>query len=390
MSVYSANLIEGMKELGVRPFVVAGEIIGPENGVPVIPLPDWWQEHRPVARLVARLGRRLAPETVKNRIWSDAIALAVRRLRDQVGIQIFEMEESFGLAARVTRSTNVPVVIRLHGPWFLVGRAMGVPNDRAYRQRVRSEGRGLQAAAGVTSPSQDVLDRVRQHYGLELPDAAVIPNPVPGVPRELLWSRQDCDPARILYVGRFDRVKGGDLLLQAFARVLQEYPSARLTLAGPESSIVQDGVSGRLQELLDRYLPGPFQERVERLGPLIPEKVRALRKQCMVCVLASRYETFSMTVVEAMACGCPVVAPAVGGIREIVQHERNGLLCRPEDPADLARLILHVLRQPGLAETIGTQARSDTAERYHPRRVAEQTLDYYRRTLARLSPHAYV
>src|SRR5207237_5245352 len=131
------------------------------------------------------------------------------------------MEESYGWASRIAPTSPVPLVVRLHGPWFLNGLANGVREDAAFHRRNLWERKGLIAAAGVTAPSRAVLDATRNRFGLELKNSAVIPNPVEPVNPDGRWSLQACDQNRVLVVGRFDRHKGGDLMIDAFCRILQ-------------------------------------------------------------------------------------------------------------------------------------------------------------------------
>ena len=80
----------------------------------------------------------------------------------------------------------------------------------------------------VSAPSRNVLEQVRDFYGLALPDAEVIPGPTRPVPATERWKLEDCDPVQVLFIGRFDRHKGGDLIIEAFGRVLKVVPEARL------------------------------------------------------------------------------------------------------------------------------------------------------------------
>jgi glycosyltransferase involved in cell wall biosynthesis len=103
----------------------------------------------------------------------------------------------------------------------------------------------------------------------------------------------------------------------------------------------------------------------------------------MVTAVCSRYENFPNVVLEAMARGCPLVAPEVGGVPEIVQDGRNGLLFRPGDAADLAQKLLALLGNPSLAEKLGRQGAVDCSERYDPDKLAEKTIAFYRQVIER-------
>ena len=178
-------------------------------------------------------------------------------------------------------------------------------------------------------------------------------------------------------------------MIDAFGRVALSHPSSRLTFVGPDSGLVDDaGKQWHLEEFLESRLPDcAVRSRVERLGSQPASRVAELRRRCFVTVACSRYESLSMVAVEAMACGCPLVASDVGGLQEMIQHEHNGLLCRPGDAEDLAQKILTLLRNPALATRLGQQAAADAEQRYHPDVIAKKTLDFYGDVIERAQGH---
>jgi glycosyltransferase involved in cell wall biosynthesis len=139
---------------------------------------------------------------------------------------------------------------------------------------------------------------------------------------------------------------------------------------------ITDYMNDRLGGLMDAG-------RVEWLGPRPHSALAVLRRQAAVTVVSSRYETFSLTTLEAMAYGCPLVASGTGGIREIVTDEVHGLLCNPDDPQDLAAKLCRLLDDRPLAEQLGRQAAAHCEQSYDPLVLADQTVDYYRRLIAR-------
>ena len=160
---------------------------------------------------------------------------------------------------------------------------------------------------------------------MKLENAEVIPNPTEPVAD--LWQLAQADPKRILFVGRFDRLKGGDLVIDAFARIVQAEPEARLSFVGPDRGCRTDnGDTWQIEQYIRHRLPGALEtKRVEWLGAQPFSALAQLRRQALVCVICSRYETFPYTVIEAMALGCPIVAATVGGIPEIIRNESNGV-----------------------------------------------------------------
>ena len=80
-----------------------------------------------------------------DRINLRALLGTIRRAVTEQRIQLFEMEEAFGSSSYVRRAIRIPICLRLHGPWFLNGPAMGFPEDETFRRRVDAEGRGSPA-----------------------------------------------------------------------------------------------------------------------------------------------------------------------------------------------------------------------------------------------------
>ncbi len=384
---YVPQIFEGLRDCGVMArILVRGE---QGEGTPdyVHRVPDWHEGRSRFARLCIRGGSRVLPSFFGRRLAAGSLLVAIHSLRADAGLQLVEMEESFGIAGHVARRSPVPIVVRLHGPWAVVGQMLGHQADSDFRQRVKAEGRAISAAAGVSAPSHDILRRVRDCYGIELPQAEVIPNPIVPVSKEDRWSLDRCDRDAILFVGRFDRVKAGDVLIDAFARLARHHPKARLVFVGPDRGCVdRAGRSRLLAEFIRERVPeAGVRARIECLGVCSPEQIHLLRSRCLATVVCSRYENCPMVLLEAMAAGCPVIASAVGGMREIIRHEENGLVCRAEDPHDLADQMVRLMKEPDLAARLGRQAAIDAEERYHPRKIAELTLEFYGRVLERWS-----
>ena len=309
----------------------------------------------------------------------------VRRLGVRDGLQLLEMEESFGWARRLAGQVPVPVVLRLHGPYFLTGAASGDAEDVAFHRRVRREGVGIRLADGVTAPSRFCLEGVRARYGLALEDAEVIPNPMSVVPEDDRWRLADCDRDQVLFVGRMDRLKGADLVIEAYRRLRERHPGLRLQLVGPDTGLVDE--AGRrwavTAYLADRVPEAWASGDIAWLGRQPREALGALRRRAMVTVVGSRFENFPMAVLEAMAHGCPIVAAEVGGIPELIQEERNGLLFRIGDAADLASKLGRLLAEPSLAARLGEQALKDCASRYDPDMLAARSVAFYRAVIAK-------
>ena len=338
---------------------------------------------RQIAAAEEQVGAEMYP-----RIQIPGFEAALASIQRRQRVDLIEVEESFGLPNCVPRHSRLPVVARLHGPWFLTGAASGAERNHAFHNRVRAEGAATINANGVSSPSRFVLRAVEEQYQTKLRTSAVIPNAVEAVAESSLWNPKTADPDHVLFVGRFDRIKGADVCLRAFAKVLEQRPQARLTFVGPDQGIV-GGESGRLryaEEWLRSELASTLlRSRISLRGRLCRNEITSLRREAAVTIVPSRFENFPNTVLECMAQGCPLVASRVGGIPEIIEHERNGLLCAKEDVDDLAAKILYVLNNRSLAANLGSNALQDSLVHFSPPAVARQTLEFYEEVCSKRS-----
>jgi glycosyltransferase involved in cell wall biosynthesis len=382
---YITDMVEPLRRMGHCVTVVASLDNSPEPDPSIYDL-EWASSSQGlVRRLGDWLGYRLAPGKTQSRVFLGLLLAAIHRAIAERGVQLFEIEESFGNALWIQRRTSVPICIRLHGPWFLNGPVQGVREDREFRRRVVEEGRAIAAADGVTASSHDVLEQTRAYYGLALEDAEVVHPPIAPVPPGERWRLEACDPTRVLFVGRFDRHKGGDLIIEAFGRVLQEVPQARLCFVGPDRGCPDaGGRSWGLEEFLQDRLPGALESgRVVLLGQQPFSALAPLRRQAMVSVVCSRYENAPRALIEALSLGCPTVAARVGGIPEILQDQVDGLLHRPGDPVDLAAQIVALLGNPARAAELGRHAAATCEWRFNPEAIAARMVEFYRRVISR-------
>jgi glycosyltransferase involved in cell wall biosynthesis len=388
---YTATTSAALRGLGHQATVLTGRHSPPAGG-PADPGPGvhLLAPPRGLARLALLPFWRLNHKAAIDRSHCGSIREAARQLAIDPGLDILEMEECFGWPRLVSGRVSPPVVVRLHGPGGLVGPATGAPDDKNLRRRVRLEGLGLASAAGITAPSSFVLDWARRRYGLEPSHAEVIPNPAPPTQEADRWRADRHDPGLILFIGRFDHLKGVDLAIEAFRMIRDDYPAARLRLIGPcHGEFAPGSGSASPEQYLDEHLPGDRASgRVEWLGPVPHGALVGHRREARACVVASRFETFPMAVLEATALGCPVIASEVGGIPEVIRDGHNGLLFPMGDAAALAAQLRRILDGPDLAARLGSTAAEDCAERFDATRLAARTAEFYHRVLRSYRPPA--
>lgn len=172
----------------------------------------------------------------------------------------------------------------------------------------------------------------------------------------------------VLYVGRLDREKGIPHLLEAMARVLLAVPEARLVIAG--KGVLQ-------QELSETARSLQIDDRVSFVGYVQDEPLAALYRCAQALAVPSLYEPFGIVALESMACGRPVVASDVGGLREIVLEGQTGLRVPPGNATALARALTGLLVDEATADRMGAAGRQRAEHSYNWPRVATQTVAAY-------------
>lgn len=159
------------------------------------------------------------------------------------------------------------------------------------------------------------------------------------------------DEPLLLFVGRIQPLKGVGIAVRSLAAL--DRPDARLLIVGGASGVAGQSEVRRLRRLVSDY---GLDSRVEFIDPQPHHLLSTYYRAADVCVLPSRSESFGLVALEAAACGTPVVAAAVGGLRTLVDHGRTGFLVDGRDPFDYAKHIDDILGNTSLAVELAAAA----------------------------------
>ena len=281
----------------------------------LIDIADFQPGRSLLGKAAARVRRWLPAADFDDAKFAMIVELAVRAALARFPIELLEIEEAFGLASRIIKLKRIPVVTRLQGPWFLNGEVLGEKKDAAFLQRVEQERLSIAWADGITSPSQDILDRTRDYYSLPLEGARVIPCPIDPRPEDRPWKLADADPNRILFVGRFDLHKGADLMIDAFGWLAPSRPSLYLDFVGPDRGIPDPskGRIGVVDYIKSRISDSSVADRIVIHGQKRPDEIDDFRR-----VRRSRSSLLDMRLLDTQPSRpCGWVARSSRPIREV-------------------------------------------------------------------------
>jgi glycosyltransferase involved in cell wall biosynthesis len=353
------------------------KVVGQSNrdsGIYTVRLTAKYKIRRKLARFL-----RTTPDDVFH--WGRAIAATVNTVHKTDPIDVFEMEESFGWCGDVQSLIPVPVVVKLHGPAFLTLTDEDRQSDIA-NARIQREGAGLRRVRSIVSPSRRTFLDTVSRYDLDPAVNSIIPNPVM-VDHDLKpWNLDECDQKTILFVGRFDKLKGGDTALIAFRRLLELDHRLKLIFVGPDVGLTSaDGSRIHFNEFQNSLFSEAQRQNIDYLGKLPRIDISALRNRAMLTIVVSRWENQPNTVLEAMVQGCPVIAFDTGGISEIIEDNVSGLLAQRDDVDDFCRKVLSLVNNPSKARQLGANARRSVTERHSVQRLATEVVALYRRSI---------
>lgn len=227
----------------------------------------------------------------------------------------------------------------------------------SYYERYRFSRFLLKTAADIYLSLSQQMTRDLTTLGIPKEKIVSYPN---AVDTQVFRPEKDRLENTILYVGRITPDKGLDVLLRSLEYVKKPI---RLLIAGPidrhNDSNFYESVIG-----LMRNENSKSKHTIEYLGKVSKQTLMHLYQTATAFVLPSLYEPFAVVILEAMACGTPLIATSVGGVPEIVRSHENGILVPPSDRIRLAEAIDYLMENEAVRTRLGNAGRKLVEEKY--------------------------
>jgi glycosyltransferase involved in cell wall biosynthesis len=257
----------------------------------------------------------------------------------------------------LSKLSHTPLVTTLHGTDVRIARTVSMSRP-AFRHV-------LQNSRAITAVSKWLADEAQSLVSAPHPVVAPMP-----VATDLFSPGGARQQNALLFVGRLTKQKGVDLLLHALAKL-----PAAITL-----DIVGEGVEKAALESLARELG--LASRVRWHGVQAHGELVRFYRSAAAVIVPSAGEGLGLVAAEAMLCETPVVGFESGGLPDVVQHDRTGLLVRERSADALADAIEQLFARPDRGQALGAAGRLHSLATFAPESVARRYVDIYRAAIA--------
>ncbi len=278
--------------------------------------------------------------------------------------------------------------------WAHIAHTLGLVKNRTLAAgawpepelRIRVEGELAQQANLLIASTADEAQELIDGYGADPQRVCIVP---PGVdlgtfqPMDRVEARREIGYGSgrlLLFVGRLERLKGVEVAIRALALLRdRQHDDVRLLILGEDSHEGDESEKERLKAIASDI---GVRDRVDFVGSVAHHELPYFYAAADVCVMPSYSESFGLVALEAQACGCPVVASGVSGLRSVVRDGVSGYLIDEHDPAAYAERIGRVLADRELAEQMGRRGRL-LAQRFSWTRTADRLEDVFDQVVER-------
>ena len=321
--------------------------------------------------------------------YSYKIYAALRKYHNQIPFDVIEFSNWHAPAAIHSLFKLAPQIVRASTTLKRVAsRELDITGGTKAQRRERNALRKLVFLEAFTLSRSDlVIAPSHGHWRTVVADYLIDPeenNRVAIIPlgidvscqRFAFSLRSEKHSCRLLFLGRLSHRKGFDVFMQALPEIiLNARIDVYVTIIGQDVQGI-DGAS--TWERASRELDDITRQRVEYLGIVTDQEREENYRRADVFVGPSRYESFGLMYVEAMAYGVPVVGSRVGGIPEVIEDSITGFLVEPGEPEVLADAVLRLVNDEELRHQMGDAAKASVMNRFTRESMAQAMLEAYR------------
>ncbi|MCK5642949.1 MAG: glycosyltransferase family 4 protein, partial [Gammaproteobacteria bacterium] len=300
----------------------------------------------------------------KNFEWTTTNISIAGMVEKYISIDKLDLLHSHGgliqmAAAKVQKTTHLPLVMTAH--------SLEINRPRPDNFSILMEQNVVDRVDRFIAVSESIRKELNQTFGIGNSKISVIPNGVDTT----VFKHQDADDTRrkyqlddrfvVLFVGRDDPQKGVEYLVKAVKKLAVQIPQIMLVIVGQQ----------------DTY----FDKHILSIPRVSKSELVKLYSLSDVFVLPSIYEPFGIVLLEAMACETPCIGSRVGGIPDIIDHDKTGLLVEPESDEELSDAIAKLYYDSDKRYSMGKNGRERAISCFDWNDVSSKTIRVYQQVL---------
>lgn len=288
-------------------------------------------------------------------------------------------------AALIKRlNPKLRVVLHMHGEWLT-------------QVKFNNLGARLSKIDLVISCSEFVTEVIRTTFPKIASRCRTVPMGVSPATFSKGWQTHQVEDAfqrRLLCVGRISPEKGIHVLLDAFESIVQQYPDATLIIVGPEWIAPRENITDLClrKEIVDGlepfYRDGYLKQLKRKLSPAAAKQITfaglashseisKFYENADIYVGPSLYESFGMSILEAMVAGVPVVSTRVGAVPELISDGRSGLIVETADPSAIVDAVIRLFTNAELRNSVSCAARKSVRAKFSWEAICSTLVEMY-------------
>lgn len=299
-----------------------------------------------------------------------------RKLKEMNEYKKIDIIEGSEMSFSFIKKLNGPkYLLRMHGGHHFFSE---FENRKIDLWKGYQEKKSFKNADYVIGVSKFVVEHTAKYISFKNKLKGVIFNPA-NLDKFYKSNPEKIKQGRILYIGTVCEKKGIRQLIQAFPSIKERIPNAHLHIYG------KDWYFPKTQKSYITYVKNFIDPRYTKdivfFPPVPNDEIPAIIEKSEICCFPSHMEAMPLSWIEAMSCGKPLVASEKGPGPEIIKNLKNGLLCNPLNPNDIANKVISVLSDKKLQKMIGNNAYEYAKNNFDINKIGKMNLDLYKSLL---------
>lgn len=375
IGTYTYHLAHGFTRLGYEVTVIAGAVISKNQ--------NYYDQKVKVYRFVdgkvpirgvSRITNMLTGSFFSHWWHSRSIFSKIKNLSKIKRFDIIEGPLWDGECFAYNKDLNIPLVVRLQTPIFKSRDILGQSSSEIleYIERIP-----LEKASLIASISQDVSKLIIDKYKID--PKKIIYSPL-GIPlptiKKVFFKKNSY---KLLYVSRLEKRKGTQEFIEALPKIFKQNDKIEVDIIGKDYNQAPGGTS--YYNFFKQTVPPRYQSQVKFHGFLTDQRRQSFYNNCDVFILPSRYESFGLVYLEAMAFGKPVIGTKIGGIPEIIEDDYSGLLIDVNNPKQIAQSVLRLFSDDNLRKRLGSNAFKIVKSKFTVEQMIQNSLQVYQKAI---------